>query len=329
MRVKPYFLVFTILVSILMVAASAYPIEMQKLEDTSPDPEPSGLAADPVRVEFQAEDGKNLVGYYYPSKYANSPVIVLMHWAGGDQRDWCQIAPWLQNRLDESPALMEGCPEPPGSHPIWDPSWFPMMLEGTSYAVFTFDFRDYGESDRGLGTPSNWNLDGVAAYQIAASMEATMLEQARLSSGNKLAAPSLAASSQSILPVIVVGGGSSIGADVPVVACELINLAMAELVKCIGAFSWSPGSYTGVVYAEVVKRLAEMDPPIPSWCLAGANDGESAPTCKSAEEDLDLIHLYEGSSDHGNGLMTPEYDPTSLSLFQEFLGLTIGPAPEE
>ncbi len=45
---------------------------------------PSGLSADPQRVEFQAEDGKKLVGYYYPSKYANAPIVILMHWVGGD-----------------------------------------------------------------------------------------------------------------------------------------------------------------------------------------------------------------------------------------------------
>lgn len=48
----------------------------------------SGLSADPQRVEFQAADGKNLVGYYYPSKYADAPIVILMHWAGGDLCDW-------------------------------------------------------------------------------------------------------------------------------------------------------------------------------------------------------------------------------------------------
>ena len=57
-------------------------------EPPAPSQTLSGLDANPQRVEFQAEDGKNLVGYYYPSKYADAPIVILMHWAGGDLCDW-------------------------------------------------------------------------------------------------------------------------------------------------------------------------------------------------------------------------------------------------
>ncbi len=66
---------------------------------------PVALPAEPQRVEFQAEDGKKLVGYYYPAAVNPAPAVILMHWAGGDERDWLAIAPWLQNRPQELAAF--------------------------------------------------------------------------------------------------------------------------------------------------------------------------------------------------------------------------------
>ncbi len=283
-------------------------------------PEDSGLAADPVRVEFQAEDGKNLVGYYYPSKYANSPVVVLMHWAGGDQRDWCRIAPWLQNRLDEEPAVLEGCPEPPGPEPYWDPTWFPPMPEGESLAVFIFDFRGWGESGGG-GFGHVWTLDAVAAYQTAAAMEAQLTGESADSSNTKVAAINFVPALEDEPYGQVVGGGGSIGADAVVTGCKLVNEAVGLLMQCLGAYSWSPGSYNDNVYSEDVQALREMDPPVPVYCLAGEQDAESAPTCNSAGEYLEVLQLYAGTSDHGPLLIEPDYD--DLTLFLVFLEQTL------
>lgn len=284
-------------------------------------PEESGFAADPVRVEFQAEDGKNLVGYYYPSKYVNSPVVVLMHWAGGDQRDWCHIAPWLQNRLDEEPAVLAGCPEPPGPEPYWDPTWFHPMPEEKSLAVFIFDFRDFGESEAGLKSPGEWTLDAVAAYQTAAAMEAQLSGESAASIDTKVAAVNVVPSLDGEAYGMVVGGGGSIGADAVVTGCKLLNEAIGLMARCLGAYSWSPGSYNDNVYSEDVQALREMDPPIPVYCLSGELDAEAAPTCNSAGEFLEVLQIYAGTGAHGPLLIEPEYD--DLALFLEFLEQTL------
>jgi len=277
-------------------------------ETPTPEVQLSGLSADPQRVEFQAEDGKNLVGYYYPAKYADAPVVVLMHWAGGDQRDWCRIAPWMQNRLDENPAEMPGCPEPPGPLPHWDPTWFPPMPEDTSYAVFTFDFRDFGESEAGVGTPSNFGLDGVAAYKTAAEMPRSAAYQ----NSGKVAKSALVVGE---LP-LTLGIGSSIGADVVSWACYQYNLSL-DTPKCVGAVSLSPGSYIGNNYAQDVKNLYESDPLVPVWCLAGEGD-YSANTCRSAEEHLEGMVIYAGTGAHGTLMVDPDelFDPNALIYIQ-------------
>jgi hypothetical protein len=261
-------------------------------------------------VEFQAEDGKNLVGYYYPSKYADAELIVLMHWAGGDQRDWCRIAPWLQNRLDENPAEMPGCPEPPGPEPYWDPSWFPVMQEDVSYAVFTFDFRDFGESAAGLGSPSEWGLDGVAAYQTAMEMPLNLAYH----SMGKVAK----SANQFYGHPYVLGWGSSIGADVVVWACNRLNDILDGLF-CIAALSLSPGSYVDNNYATDVQTAFEYVHRILAACFASEGD-YSAATCKSAEEYLYHLTIYEGTGAHGTMMIDqdPLFDPNVLAIGRDF-----------
>ncbi|MEW5959963.1 MAG: hypothetical protein AB1801_19760 [Chloroflexota bacterium] len=322
-------------------------------ETPTPAVQLSGLSPDPQRVEFQAEDGKNLVGYYYPSRYADSPVVVLMHWVVGDLCDWRDIATWLQNRADENPAVLERCVDiealwTRGDAPWWDSSWFPPMPEGASFAVFTFDFRDFGESQAGLGAPSEWARDAVAAYQTAAGMEANLRAQNALQGGIKLVAQDL----QEAEPVPVVGGGSSIAADAVVTAiyraireqmanpgAEVAALDIfpgilpgyrvqdaATTARYAGAFSWSPGNYLDNDYAAEVKYLAELETPIPVWCLAGEED-YSAGICEQASAYLDRKQIYPDTKDHGNFLISPFYDPNSLVLFLEFLEMTVGFEP--
>jgi len=149
----------------------------------SPPPEPSGMPAKAQRVEFQAEDAHNLVGYYYPSAYANAPVVVLMHWARGDQTDWQKVglSQWLQNRLSENPI-------PPDQAHI-----YPSMPEGLSFAVLSFDFRGFGESGPG-GDPTGWRMDAQAAYDLTRDLPG-------------------------VNPMYVAGIGSSIGADGVIDGC--------------------------------------------------------------------------------------------------------------
>ncbi len=285
-------------------------------ETPTPEVQYSDLPADPQRVEFQAEDGKNLVGYYYASKYADAPVIVLMHWAGGDQRDWCRIAPWLQNRLDENPAEMPDCPAPPGPLPHWDPSWFPPMDEETSYAVFTFDFRDFGESQAGLGTPLNWGRDGVAAMKTAAEMTPVT---AYLSAGKVAKNVQVVGGLPWILTI-----GSSIGADVASWACYQFN----ELGNrsCVGAISLSPGSYIDNNYTTDAKNNLEADPSVPVTCMSGDGD-YSAGTCRNAEEYLYDMIIYIGTGAHGTLMIDPNplYDPNILDYILEFAEMVFSP----
>lgn len=256
----------------------------------------SNLSADPQRKEFQAEDGKNLVGYYYPSKYADAPIMILMHWAGGDLTDWCEIALWLQNRRDENPANPERCANagfglPAGMSTPWlDSTWFPPMAPDVSIAVFAFDFRGYGESDGGSG---NETRDALAAFQTAAGFEGV--------DTTRMAAL-----------------GASIGADGAPDGCLLYNQKTGS--GCVGAFSLSPGNYLGMDFAAVVKDLA----PIPIWCLAAEGDAYSFSTCNSASGESYRPVIYIGTDLHGMMLITPDLEPQPMILIQDFLELVFG-----
>ena len=258
-----------------------------------------GLSADPQRVEFQVDDGKNLVGYYYPSKYADVPIMILMHWAGGDLTDWCEIAPWLQNRRDENPANPERCANagsglPAGMPTPWlDSTWFPPMSPEFSVAVFAFDFRDYGESEKGLGNLSNWEKDAKAAFVTAAGLEG--VDATRMASL-----------------------GASIGADGAADGCMLYKQEAGS--GCVGAFSLSPGNYLGMDFAAVVKDLAS----IPVWCLASELDSESATVCEDASGEKYRSVVYPGINLHGMLLFTPELEPQPMILIQDFLELVFG-----
>lgn len=255
----------------------------------------SGLSADPQRVEFQAEDGKNLVGYYYPSRYADSPVVILMHWAGGDLSDWCEIAPWLQNRGDENPVKPERCASagsglPAGMIATWlDPTWFPLVKADSSLAVFTFDFRDFGESEQG-GGGLEWAKDAKAAFVKAAALEG--VDATRMASL-----------------------GGSIGADGAPDGCLLYNQEAGS--GCVGALSLSPGSFLGMAYAGVVNDLA----PAAVWCLAAEGDGPAYLECSNVSGASYRSIIYTGIDLHGMLLITPELDPQPMTLIMEFLDL--------
>jgi len=247
----------------------------------------SGLTADPQRVEFKSGDGKNLVGYYYPSRYANSAIVILMHWGGGDLCDWSEIAPWLQNRADENPAKIERCKG--GDEPWWDPSWFPTMRPDTSLAVFVFDFRDFGESDGTGGTWANMKLDPLAAFEIAAELEG-------------------------VDKTHIAAIGPSIGADGAPYGCLQYNQKAGS--GCVGALPLSPGNYINIDYAVTIQELG----PIPVWCLASRDDSLSAKTCESVSGETYRTEIYPGQN-HGMELIQPALEPQAMILIQEFLEL--------
>jgi hypothetical protein len=235
------------------------------------------LPPDPQRVEFQAEDGQALLGTYYPAAVNPAPTVVLMHWAPGDETGWPVIAAWLQNR---------GLEVETGGDPWLDPSWFPPMLEGQSFAVFAFTFRG---CDGGCSSfePEGWLLDAKAAMKTASELDG-------------------------VDPTRMVAIGASIGSDGAVDACG---------EGCLGALSLSPGSYLRVPYDEAVAAVDGAGYPV--WCLAAEGDSESAPTCQSASGDHYRVVIYPGS-EHGMELIQPEIEPSALGLILEFLQLTFG-----
>ncbi|NTU75743.1 MAG: hypothetical protein HGA86_06450, partial [Anaerolineaceae bacterium] len=56
------------------------------------------LPPEPQVVTIPSANGIQLEGRYYPGASNPSPLVVLMHWAPGDQHVWDSLAPWLQNR---------------------------------------------------------------------------------------------------------------------------------------------------------------------------------------------------------------------------------------
>ncbi len=206
-----------------------------------------------MRVEFQAEDGRALVGYFYPSPYPNAPVVVLMHMMGFTQADWVTLGmvDWLQNWPSSGGGGMFA--------PALQTSIYPPMPQGLSFAVFTFDYRGFGESLPAMPDSmassefdkwiAGWLMDSKAAYEKAKTMPG-------------------------VNPKKTGGMGGSIGADGVVNACA---------AACLGALSLSLGNYLNVLYKASVKAADEAGKPV--WCVAHQKDKFSAETCNSASGD--------------------------------------------
>jgi hypothetical protein len=247
------------------------------------EPPLSGLPAEAQRIEFQAEDGTDLVGYYYPSKYAEAPVIILMHWAGGDQKDWTKVGlvQWLQNRQEGRAGMSARAPQT---------SIYPPMPPGLSFAVFTFDYRGFGESGDSAGFDSQgWLMDSKAAYATAATLPG-------------------------VDPQRKAGIGSSIGADGVVDGCD----------GCLGALSISPSGYLSIPYALAVATIDQAGKPV--WCVASENDAEAAPACRSASGEHYRSFIYPGDA-HGTIFLLvpdPNLDPPIGQVILDWTLLTFG-----
>ena len=241
---------------------------------------PAGLPPEPQDISFQAEDGQALQGRYYPGAAPNSPLIILMHWAPGNMDDWNEIAFWLQNRA------LGGSSSNVGSASWLDPTWFPTLPDGKSYAVFTFNFRSGGRE--------GMLLDAQAAFKTAHELEGANSSQ-------------------------IVSFGASIGADGAPDGCFWHNENFG--VGCLGALSLSPGSYLTVPYNEVVDKLGAEQPPKPAWCFFATNDAESAGACQSASGDHYRMVECTGGGWHGMDLVDPARDLNALLLILDWLAL--------
>jgi hypothetical protein len=216
-----------------------------------------------------------------------------MHWAGGDACTWADIAPWLQNRMDENPARLARCADRVG--PTWlDPSWFPAMPADVSFGAFIFDFRDFGESEKGLNNPEEWQDDARSAVMVASEQ-------------------------QGADPNMVATIGASIGADGSILGCALYNASLGS--GCLGALSLSPGSYLGPPYLNAVIMLEEVG--AHAWCMAAEGDYEAPTTCNSASGDNYQVYIFPGD-DHGPQLLRPDLDPNPMELVQDFLEIVFG-----
>lgn len=251
----------------------------------------SPLPPDPQEITFQTADGEELQGLYYPAAVNPAPLVVLMHWARGDQSDWYEIAVWLQNRGETNlfPNLTNA--------PWGDPNWFPMMPANRSYGVFIFSFRGctpvgcYGDF-----TGDEWLLDAQAA----------MLQASKLTG---------------VDPHRIVAIGSSIGADGAVDGCFWLNSQKKS--SCRGALSLSPGDYLGIPYREAVRALGKSHPPVAAWCLADEHEIDLCNEATGVGNTAFRAFEIPGGG-HGHEMFRPELEPLPMQLLLDFLTQTMG-----
>ncbi len=242
------------------------------------------LNAEPQEIVFEASDGEQLHGTYYPGAKKPSPLVVLMHWAGGDENNWVSIAYWLQNRGLSNPDAENT------SIPWLDASWFPPVDKNLSYAVFTFTFRGCEGGCKKIQA-EKWLLDAQAA-----------MEQAALLDGIDAHA--------------IVAIGASIGADAVVDGCAWIDKKVPG--TCVGALSLSPGGYLNLPYPPEAEKLNNMVSPVPVRCMYSTGDVPAAKACKQVKGDSYKSVEYNGER-HGMELIVPEIEPNVLAYIQDFL----------
>jgi hypothetical protein len=257
-------------------------------EETVPTVE--SISADVQIVEFSSTDGTLLKGEYYPPETGPAPVVVLMHQYPLDhETEWFAIAPWLQNR-----GLTEGVT--PNGMPWGDSSWFPAVPEDLNVGVFTFTFRGCQGGCQNANLPggdhSLWAEDARAALLYASNLPGADTER-------------------------IVAVGTSIGADGVVDGCWL---AEEDGLHCVGAMSWSPGSYLGMSYDKTVGQLTAIGTFV--RCFAGEADTQSAEACRSFAGEGYQMEL-DPSSRHGIALVDPDLQIETLDLLLAFLQETV------
>lgn len=249
-----------------------------------------GLADAFLEMEFTTSDGRTLQGTYFPASFSPAPLVIMMHWAPGDQSDMRELALWLQNR-----GFSDYQAENPSAKAWLNPDWFPQLEEGRSYGVFTFTF-DGCEGGCKSFDREKWLLDAQAAVQTAYALEG-------------------------VDPARIVTVGASIGADGAADGCIYLNSEYPG--SCLGAFSMSPGDYLTLNYADVVEQLHASDPSAITYCLYAKEDSESAAVCQPLpESEAGKVFAYE-SNFHGLMLVQPNLEHDTLALMIEFLRVTV------
>ncbi|MCC6299290.1 MAG: hypothetical protein IT314_08320 [Anaerolineales bacterium] len=196
------------------VAEPAQVVAINELEPTPiPGSQPRPL---PTRVDFTAEDGQALVGYFYASWQSNAPVVMLVHQYGVPQNNWVDygMVDWLQN-----------WPPDGAAHGL-----FPAMPVDQSFAVFTLDLRGFGES----GPPIPKNASDEEYNKYAAGW----IQDVKAALDHVKTLPGVDASRIAII-------GANNGADVSVVSCG----------DCLGVLALSPGNYVDEDFKATVETL--------------------------------------------------------------------------
>ncbi len=245
------------------------------------------LDPDPIEVSFSTSDGVELTGMYYPASENPAPVIVLVHWAEGDQSEWLRIAQWLQNR-DQ---LVR---EPDYNHSWLSSEWFPFNPHQEPLGVFTFTLRGC-ENQCQAYQPVEWLLDIEAAMKTAAHLQGVDRQQ-------------------------ILTAGASIGADGALYGCSWLNRTGEG--SCPGSFSLSPGSLLTIPYQDLVLDLAADDPPGMVYCLYGLRDDASLETCDQ-QEGITAVN-YGYIENHGLRLLQPGQGQDPLLLLIEFIQRSLG-----
>ena len=261
-------------------------------ESAPPDEEAEpALPADPQKIKFTTSDGVELDGVFYPAGSANAPLVLLMHWAPGDQDDWVEIAYWLQNRG------MGGASAGDASTPWLDPTWFPTLDAAKTFNIFTFTLRNCVGGCKILER-ENWYLDVLASVEYAYELDGVDKDN-----------------------IIIIG--ASVGSDGAIDGCAYLNQIHPD--ACNGALSFSPGNYLMIGFEEMVKELGAASDPKPVWCLYAESDPESAAVCGNITEDNYTAYPYSPdvifSNGHGMNLIVPNQDPDPLELVLKFLAL--------
>lgn len=239
-------------------------------------------------ILFKTEDGVELAGHFYPAAVPNAPVVVMMHQFAANQGMWAesQLIPWLQN-----------WPLPPGMNATPTQSAFgqlPLMPADMTFNVLTFDFRGHGKSG-GLptafvhGDAQKWYLiDARTAYAAARQLEG-------------------------VNPDIIIGFGTSIGADAVVDTCG---------DGCRGAFAISPGSHLGLDWVTAVDKMLKSGKQV--RCMYAVNDYPSPLTCSSVENGPFYEYIGYSGKKHGMDFLVPRKMETSFGqVLLDFLTLAI------
>ena len=272
-------------------------------EDFLPEPTPEAtvmaeiaLPLGPEPLTLITPDGLTLVGDWYPAENPGAPVVILFHQFGYDRQSWDDLALWMQNRT-ENTFVPGGVLAVPAAQYAWFPE-FPTEIG--SLNVVAFDFRNHGESDNGSAgrfDPAGFLLDANAILGFVKQMDFIDTTQ-------------------------IVIMGASFGADAAVDACVVTDgttVSARQLDKgCIGALSFSPGSFLDVPYSDAVDAAMKEPHQFPVTCLSAKNDTPSPETCGEASGETYESILFEGDK-HGVDLIEPGLTPNIGQVIIDFL----------